>query len=226
MGLKESGLRGSLRSVSTGVRAIPDSEGLQIRLDWTEEDGSMPVSDQSENGNDLDSGSYTGVGESIGGNQAGEFDNDTIYAEDIGVELSPPFTVLVVIDTPSNDDTIPLWGDDTDGGGGLLDIGRGGGSDEFGVANEFGGGDVADTPSVLTTEIHDTDDASLRQDGETVATGDARTTGLDGFGVGGRGPDEDFQISDSAIGEILLYDGDDRGRNEDAEDYLMGRWAI
>lgn len=60
---------------SLEASVIPDSGNLHARYDFSQEDGSLPVTDQTGNGFDLTQGSYSGVGATINGVQAGEFDN-------------------------------------------------------------------------------------------------------------------------------------------------------
>src|SRR6056297_2933679 len=97
---------------------IPDSAIAQF--DFREEDGTIPITDQTGNGNDLDSGSYSGVTASINGNQAGEF------AESEFVEggIQPTSERIVVysvfsIDSTTSDGTFFVVSNDVSASGSI-----------------------------------------------------------------------------------------------------------
>ena len=75
MGLKESGLRGSLRNVSVGIDAIPDSGG-ENQWNWTAGDGTVVVDVNGEsdaNFNSLSWGTGQGAGDVFGSLNGSEF---------------------------------------------------------------------------------------------------------------------------------------------------------
>ena len=96
MGLKDSGLRGSLRSVSTGVPAIPDSE-VYLHDDW----GDNRLTDREDSGTTT----YNGVegvyrpewtiarGDPQAVNEELDLDGDDVVTTELSVALSEGITV-------------------------------------------------------------------------------------------------------------------------------------
>ena len=82
MGLKESGLRGSLRNVSVGIDAIPDQENLQTQYDLVEETGfddDDPINTLTDFVSDLDADGGTGgtyKSDAFNGNPVARLDDD------------------------------------------------------------------------------------------------------------------------------------------------------
>ena len=219
------------------ISAIPDIENLQIHIDFSTEDGSMPVSDQSGNENNLTQGSYSGVGSTINGKQAGEFDrseDDGIGEpfEDLGFQDGDGLTIHLVWNGDSQDHVLPFIIDyDSAGGGGLLELNHDGGPNEFGTTNDISGGDTANTPSVITIEVTDDDNTTIRQDKAEIASGGTRvfenddddglTLGIESFRRG-----FDGNRSTGKFGELVVYTGIDSERRDEVEHLLIDRWDI
>ena len=110
MGLKESGLRGSLRNVSVGIDAIPDAGNLYAHYDLQEQsesDGGIidPLLDQTGNGYDADAvGGPTMDADGFNGNPCAVLDGTEDAWEVPSADwdtLTQPFTMYWVgqIDT-------------------------------------------------------------------------------------------------------------------------------
>lgn len=103
MTLKEGGLRpAGLRNFSL-VNPIPDENDLKMWYDWSKENGGLPVTDQTGNGNNLDLGGYSGVSVSINGVQAGDFAGGGTNSEDwVGGDnfstIEPPYHDFIVLE--------------------------------------------------------------------------------------------------------------------------------
>lgn len=195
---------------------IPDSGDLVYRYDFKAEDGSLPVEDQTNNGNPLDQGSLDGVGGDINGFQAGKFvksNNDQIHGNtDTLTEPSHVFVVLQLRSVDSND--LEILFADTDR---TPQTYANNGS--WGVGTSSGGS--PDTNPHVLTLYSDGGNSYLRVDGTQVASdGDGS---LDSFSLAGV-PNEDY--SDLNVGEVLAYDKDKRGIETDIENYLGDRWGI
>lgn len=82
---------------------IPESGDLLLHYDYSKEDGSLPVTDRSGNGNDLDLGGYSGVSVDINGVQAGDFAGGGSASEDwVGGEnfstIEPTYHDFIVLE--------------------------------------------------------------------------------------------------------------------------------
>ena len=203
---------------------IPDSEDLHSRYDFSEEDGSLPVTDLSENGHDLDNGDYTGVAEDINGVQAGEFDgvDDGVWTSVSTV--SEPITVAFVADINS-DDTFQRAVKLQDGPDGDLrsSADPSGDWEIESEGDDIQGGDVFDK---LVIAHFDGGEGVLRVNGTEVANGDTPIT-MDGINIGSRQiEDESSGYFEGAIGEVLIYDSNKSDIFDDIESYLSDKWGI
>ena len=205
--------------------AIPDSEDLHSRFDFSEEDGSVPVVDQTNNGNDLDSGSYSGVGVDINGVQAGDFDGN-----DDGVAGSGHDE----IDTPYHE--FAVFVRDTDGGGGGYITSAPG--DHPSIRTHDADDEINARPSdndvtvtanhgdpILVEVLWDTDETTLHNVSEdntdTISEVGGSSTGL----TLGRSDGGDFHLP-GKIGEVLRYTESKETKRADIHDYLESKWNL
>ena len=227
MGLKESGLRGSLRSVSTGVPAIPDEQDLHAHYDFSQEDGSLPITDQTGNGRDIVNGGYSGVSADINGVQAGEFDgtSDGVYTDQFASNLSPPYTYAYVAelnDPPNNELSIPVNSqfESTDLAQ-FIHRTDSLNTVQMGYGDILRGGSEFDT---LVTGIFSSS-GSLRTMGVERDTGDTTGQSAEAVEIGSRGGGTDRNF-DGKFGELLVYDGDKSSNIGEIEGYLADKWGI
>lgn len=206
----------------TLATTIPDSEDLHAHYDFPQEDGAMPVTDQTGNGYDLTDGSYTGVGTSINGVQAGDYDgtDDATYTS--FSEVSQPTTVSLVIQLESTP------GDFFDGFSGASELIRA--RDSTGNFGAFAGSNFdstfsSDTNAHIITVLFNGASSVFRIDGQNVASGDSGTNGLDGVTLGSRGAGSQNH-SDIRIGEVLVYSQDKSSIFGDIDSYLSDKWGI
>ena len=209
MGLKESGLRGSLRNVSTGVVAIPDSAILEIDAtqdDLDDQDSVPEVPDFSGEGNDLSGSGATYLTDVQNGQPAYDFETGDIYDNPgVGV-ISQPFTIVATVQQDDTNDWNHIFSSTQEDG----DT-RAHHSQEFDAnqwrtrvgEDELSGGDN-ETDWIVSTLVVNGSDSALRVNGSDIVTG---TLG---------GGWEGFQIGDSYFGGavdmragILLFADDD-----------------
>ena len=113
MGLKESGLRGSLRNVSVGISAIPDSAIAQF--DPRSESVGTPetLTDSSGNNNDATNNGIEVVSDGINGNQSFYLDGESDYANlpDMftGLSAAEAMVVLERDGLPTDNTEDGLW---------------------------------------------------------------------------------------------------------------------
>ena len=208
------------------ISAIPDSGMLHAHYDFSVEDGSLPVEDQTDNGYDLDQGEYSGVGDDINGVQAGVFDGTDDYVQGSSDTLSEPNSIYFVTEAGSQSaDNYPFDG---------ASIGnvnshnfRVQSGDNIDMQNDIQGGDITNSPSIITG-IFDSGDSILRQDGQEVASGSISSEDIEDITIGGPGDvaSRDDLYYDGKIGEFLIYEDDDRDRINDVESYLSAKWGI
>ena len=106
MGLKESGLRGSLRNVSVGIDAIPDSVVYHFDATSIDESDSSSINswECGVTGNSI-TGTATYRESALNGNPSLEFDgvdDDLSNTTDFS-NVEPPYTVFVVAETNNMD---------------------------------------------------------------------------------------------------------------------------
>lgn len=207
---------------------IPDSGDLQAAYDFSLEDGTLPVQDQSENGYDLNTGQFTGVSVSINGVQAGEFDgNDDIVGTTFSM-VSQPFTIAAAYEPIFLDSSIfdrVLGGAGTDTGdiyhdnttGQELSVNAG---TNLNSTTATAAGDVLVVAAVL-----DGSNSILRLNGSEIATGDGGTNGLDGVGIGATDLSNPFDFANVKMGEALYYPIDKSANIGEIEQYLIDKWG-
>ena len=212
----------------TGIGEIPDSENLQVHYDFSEEDGSMPVSDRSENEFDLDGGIYSGVGVNINGVQAGYFDgvHDGIYRDPFGVTINQPYMVYSVFqleETNQHGGDGTAWVTPENGGQSRIRT-------QNGEWNQYAGNNLAngseDTdPHYRSDRI--SDNGVMRLDGSEIDSGNSGSRFQDSdeaFNLGFRADDHHSEVR---LGEVLVYDtGHDTGTMEEVENYLSDKWSF
>ena len=225
MGLKESGLRGSLRSVSTGVIDIPDSAiahyDTQSAFD-SGDDGQSVSTWQDELGQfDATDGNPTVRENGINGNRSLEFGTDDGLDAAMGVE-DGPMTVLTVAESFVEDDNIRAVIAETDGDGELTIA-----YDDRGLL-AFRGELLEGNTGLLslTTVAFDGSNAFIRQNGAQTDSGNVGDENADLLSIGYRGEDNS-RYWDGYIGEILLCDGVlSSSEIDEQESRMASRWDI
>lgn len=204
--------------------AIPDSESLHARYDFSQEDGTMPVSDLSDNGYDLVNGSYSGVTESINGVQAGEFDgvDDSVWSDTV---TSPgSLMVFMVLDAPDPFGSEQVWYQGYESDGNYMSSGVQDGWHILSDDHVTG----TDNPDVnLLTGVWDDNDGEiiLREDGVQTASLSTSIRPHDVITLASENPYQD-RYAEGAIGEVLVYPDIDMGRISDVESYLADKWGV
>lgn len=230
MGLKEAGLRGSLRSVSTGT-GIPDSEDLHARWDATElslSDGDSVTTwaDQTSNGHDLTDNSSAPqyVASGINGNPVVRFDGVDDFLDVAFSNLAQPNHIFIVAQIQSSSPDGTVFDGETDGERNQLaarsewQIYAGGSGS--GVAS----GSSTDMNPHIFGALYDTSNSELRLDGAVDIDANLESQDLGGFTVGADRIEGDFVEVD--VGEILLYPMDKSSVVADVEQYLSDKWGI
>jgi hypothetical protein len=205
---------------------IPDESDLVARYDFSQEDGTLPITDQSGNGRDLGQGRFSGVGTTINGVQAGNFDGVDDNARTSFPSIPQPLTIAIVYEPDELND----------GAGGEVRPYDGGTDAELTHVvndNTFGfrifagslvdGGAPALTPTI-STGVYDGPNSLHRINGTQVASGDAGTNSLSGVTLAAFGQVSNFM--DTRIGEMLIYKGNKTSIASDIDDYLGGEWGI
>ena len=222
MGLKESGLRGSLRNVSVGIDAIPDSAIAQY--DATQEsyaDGESfsTITDQI-GGADMTGGSGEFTSSGIGGNASYDLQGfSDLFSAGGDLIIQDSYTVLAVIDLvddssqsrvldrDSNSFTL-YWNDGNDWG-------------HIGPSGDLVSGSTNSSVGILGA-TKDGAEQTIREDGsETGSITDAAT---------GSSSEPNIQGVDAwngLIGEIIFYDPVlSSSELEDEEQRLANKWGI
>jgi len=222
MSLKKSGLRGSLRSLSTGVAVIPDSvvhqyDASELSLSDGDTVSSWP---DAEGTRDLSAiGAPTYTVSRINGNATVYYDGSDDGHTNSNLTQSQPDYVVGVFEvvTPGNDPR--LWtGDATRQIGG---IGTTGGNWQAWAGDSFIRGGSPDTNPHIFGGFYDGAGSEVRVDGSVVATGDLGANSLDGLDLGeGDGHNEYY------LGELLILDNPSSGDIGGAESYLSDKWGI
>lgn len=196
--------------------AIPDKENLQAHYDFRQEDGNLPVADQTGNGFSLDQGSYSGVGATINGYQAGEFDGSDVIYPSTWASLSQPTVVYVVINFQSGDRII---GGDPQQDRQILR----GLDNNFGIwaGNGVNGG-AADSVTIGTGRF-DGANSVVREGGTETASGDPGSQNMDLPSFGGDSDNDTYGVVN--IGEVMIYNvGHSNSTMADVENHLSSKW--
>ena len=230
MGLKEPGLRGSLRSVSTGVSAIPDS--VLAQFDATQDDQSL--------------GSITSIPDQIGNNDlAGDaelvedgIDNGPSYrfttsdfmsvngvnatTEDIGVII-----VCQLATAASNNfffgardgDRPNLTFDLQDDDAGNYDVFR----RDNGSGASFSAGTPDTNDHILELRGFNTDEAELVEDGTALGGGSDGNGTIEDFALGGRFR---FEGIDMDVAECVILEDASVSDFETERERLSNKYNI
>jgi len=206
---------------------IPDSEDLQARYDFRRNDGTLPLVDQTGNGYDINNGQFSGVGASINGNQAGDFDGVDDLITTAWTNVPQPTHIFGVFEarSPLDDGFQAIW----TGANGATD------DNQFFIENttdvlttfagvELNSNTTADTSPHVASAFYDGNNSTLRLDGVEIASGDSGTNDLGGFGIGARNDGVNF--ADIKAGEFLVYPQDKTSIETDVESYLADEWGI
>ena len=226
MGLKESGLRGSLRNVSVGIDAIPDSEDLHAHYDFSEYSSSQTSNfeDLSGNGHDLVNGSITDVTASINGVQAGNFDGDDdgVFSNSFSA-VPTPYTTIVVCEMDASSGINTAIQQNT---ANFASLQYDASDNQVSARDDEGGAIIGgDNGTVLISHIRDEADSKLRTD-QTEHTGDSQFEDMDVLSVGSANPRDDSNYFNGSIGEVLVYPSDKFSIIEDIEQYLIAKWNL
>ena len=175
MGLKESGLRGSLRNVSVGINAIPDSVGNRYTgVDAGVSDGQTPDPWPDIVGDidlDLTSGSPTLNTESLNGVDAIDTRNtDAFYEYSNNVPnsgIEEPCTILMAIniDSISSDET--LWRDEV---GNVHELRESDGQWRLRIDGDDNTGGSAEAGDTIISLAVDSESGDLRVNGSDVTS--------------------------------------------------------
>ena len=217
------------RSIIDGREiGIPDSEDLHARYDFSQYSGTSGFADLSDNNNDLVNGSITGVGASINGRQAGEFDgeDDTIRTDAFS-GLSE-FTFAFVFEPMTSES---YGGDDLHH---VIQFGDSDISQRFGWINgewnlwgSSGATGSEDTGiKIVTGYVYDDVEQILREDGTETGVGNDSRGEATNIGLGSMEPREDGRYAPMAFGEMLIYPGDKTDIFDELESYLDDGWDV
>ena len=203
MGLKESGLRGSLRSVSTGVRAIPDSvvsdaDGTYWASDLDANDGDSITDwpDYSDAGNDISGGGPVYKSDVVNGEPVVRFDGTDDVLSESSVSNSFPFTQIAIFQTDNpNSGQTAIGQSDSDN---IAKIGTGDSDVGYSTrnGNDFAASNELTTDWKVLIGVHESSETTIRVNGnEFAGTSDSET----GSGI---------SVGASRAGDFGFIDGD------------------
>ena len=207
--------------------AIPDSGDLHAHYDFSEYSGTGGFNDLSGNGHDLVNGSITGVGESINGVQAGEFDgtDDSVRTDsftDIGTHTA--FAVVRpdgpegnnnLLSVQQSDHTVVEWQEFDDRGWSMATDG------------EFNFSDNTTTETAILTSVNNADTNVLRLNGAEILAYSASAGVADVIGIGSREPFDATNYFEGAVGEVPVYPSEkSTSKIEEIESYLADKWGV
>lgn len=203
------------------------AEDLEARYDFSQEDGVIPVTDQTSNGNNLGTGGYTGVGVSINGVQAGEFDGVDDYAGTSFTSVSQPFTIALAIEVISIDTNINnrfFDGATSDVAANYIRF------ENQNLTASSGTELISNTAPtagdiIVYTVTFDGGSTTIRANGNQIASGNAGTSSLDGVMLGASDLSSPFDFGNYKIGEVLVYQNDKSAIIENIESYLTDKWG-
>jgi len=223
MGLNnlQTGGTGGLRNLTEIIGGVPAENDLHAWYDFTEEDGTAPVTDQTGNGYDI-GGSYTGVGESINGVQAGEFDGTDDQLSVTFADENQPTTIGLVFRLRSSGGNAQTLIDGADKDEHAF---RESGSNNWAInaPNTLGDGG-ADVSNHIAVILFDGANSGAWLDGTSIIGGDAGSDAMQGITLGTNGAGGN--AADMAVGEALYYPSDKTGIRSDIETYLSDKWSI
>ena len=233
MGLKESGLRGSLRNVSVGIDAIPDSEDLHAHYDATtisasDGDSISTWSDQTDNDHDLTAGAEPIYKTDIlNGNPIVRFDGVDDFLNVSFSEQSQPNTIFVVFQLNSVESSRNNHIIDANTGNNQAFFTDDSNDQNYQLfaGNRIGGNTQSAPPETyIASNLFNETSSEFRLNGTTDSTGDVGINNLDGITVGAQGGGDNNTEVD--IGEILVYPSDKSQIFNDVESYLNDKWGV
>jgi len=201
------------------VSAILDSAVAQY--DFREEDGSLPITDQTGNGNSINSGSYTGVGRSINGQQAGEFNgNDDQVSGTFGSTINQRWVIFTVsVHDVTSDMSLGGSEDNT--------------AEFFQFSNQrrmnlgsntIGSPNVVSTGTpVLLTWIGDST-GIIRRNGSEIVSGSSGSASLNGVKIGRASSVRNYW--DGAVGFWEVHSGNPSNGLTTREQEIADDWGI
>ena len=196
MGLKESGLRGSLRSVSTGVSAIPDDALAQfVANDDPQSSGSISTIPDQLADFDLD-GNAEIVTDELNGNDVYRLTrSDFVQNTSLSDKNQPnAYFMVVKVETSDSNDVIVDGAGSTDAN--THQLFKNDDPDEYSLQGDIQGGSVSNWD--IITAIFDTDNSVLRKNGTEVASGAIADEILSGITVGASRDGENGSTMDFA----------------------------
>ena len=202
---------------------LPDEEDVLAWYDFSEEDGSLPVTDKSGNGYDL-SGDYSGVSQSINGVQAGYFDGTDDFISSTFTAVPQPNQVFIVakFDVVTNgQNDIDLFDSEANDATQLLGQANSGQNWRIYAGDSVVGGSE-DTDIHVFNGFYNTSNSVLRIDSTEIATGNVGNSDLNGISLGG-GRQDYFE---GLVGEVIVYPEDKTSIQSDVESYLADKWGI
>jgi len=219
-GLKQGGLRGSLRNLNSTGPDIPDSAVTQ--WDFSEASGTSSVAD-SIGSSDL-SGSYTGPTATINGVQAGRFDGDDDYLVDTTLSITQPFEIYLVFrfdpfDSSSREYLFDGEGDFTT----QLQKTTSPAWQIFAGSSSTGGS--TDGNNHIVSAIFDGANSGVRVDGSRQFTVDVGANDLSGFTLAARGNQSAF--GNIVVGDVIVFDSTLTETERDKTDSILAdKWGI
>ena len=220
------GLKGSLRNVSTGVSAIPDSAIVQLDArdsdTITQSNGEVTGWGDRVTGETL-TGTADGLGD-INGNQAVTFDHNESHGLDTDqINPTAPYTAFVVVDLDDAGGNRTAFGPE----GSPQPLLRWDGEWQYIRDGETQNGTSTDAVTLLTVaEPENTGEVLLREDGaETSSSTDESGESLDGLAVGYRASEND-RVWSGEIGFLEIHGGEPDGGLESREQEIADEWDI
>ena len=227
MGLKEPGLRGSLRNVSVGIRAIPDSAISQYDAQSafaSGDDGTTISAWPDELGlADATGGSPTVRENGINNNRSLEFDavDDILQTGAYSSAKNQPITIASVFQAFNTDERIRIH----DGDSNIFQTEIEPPEYSFSADASTVNGGSPDTNPHIAVAIFDGANSSFRLDGAELFTGDVGSNSLDGFTIGASRIDSLFW--DGYLGELVIYDDVLSGEQlSEEEQRLSDKWGV
>ena len=225
MGLKESGLRGSLRNVSVGIDAIPDSAVAHYDASRdTQTTGSISSIDDQVGDFDL-SGSAELLSSQIASRQTYRFDGTEEMSQDSTMATTEPFAwvgVFQIQEDPDSNDGVYVDGGSniefyTQYSDGDFIVGRGGG-------NERVGGTPTQNVEIVSLIADNNDEVTMRVNGSEVGSASEREGDLTGLMIaqrrdGSRNAEIDF-------GELVILEDYNDGDVESEENRIADKWDV
>ena len=202
MGLKESGLRGSLRNVSVGIDAIPDT--LEVQYDPSQQslldDDDVPTRVDQVGSRDA-TGSGTYKTEVQNGEPVVRYDGSqshTIPASEFDTIPEPFSVIAVVVDAEQTSNIETILGSESSGDNDV--------QIRWNDAWEIVGGSTVtgsetNAPLIISA-IFDGENSKLRENSSETASGGSDSGGMESLSIGQRQGDRGW---DGDSGELNIY---------------------